>query len=195
MRQGPQKALTGSALDSRVAQFGMRSIVKSSQRITITKISPATSANGTITSVVPANTVIYMAGASRGNNADATSYSQNIQLTSATNVQLISGTTGVEISQSVEVIEYVPGVIKSKQTGTMSTIVSPATSSTATITTVDMNKTSVIGVGNTATGSASGSGSVATRYTLTNATTVTATRNDNSAGWTITPYYQVVEFY
>lgn len=195
MRQGPQKALTGSALDSLVAQFGQRSMIKSIQTLIITKIGGTTSANGTITSVVPANTVVYTNGYNQSNSADAIEYSFAVQLTNATTVNVSTGGSGIEINVNITVVEYVPGVIKSKQAGAMSTIATPATTSTVTITTVNVNKAALIQAGYTATGSTSGTGSIATRFVLTNATTITAQRKDNSAGWTITPYYQIVEFY
>lgn len=84
-------------------------------------------------------------------------------------------------------------IIKSIQRGTISFTGTNTVTGTATITSVDTSKAIALATGgsqNTSTGG------FATRIDLTNATTVTATtNNDNGAGRTYITGYVVVEFY
>lgn len=167
------------------------SLVKSVQRGTIA-ITGATSNTATITSVDTANTRLRLigriyddGGAGTGTNAQ---YLVRIALTNATTVTASVNTSpgGSTCTVSFEVVEYVPGVVKSVQRGTVT-----IGAGTATINAVNVSKAELDHLGLTDNAAALTSGGD-TRLTLTNATTVTVAAGVTSAQVT---GYQVVEFY
>lgn len=87
---------------------------------------------------------------------------------------------------------YATSVIKSIQYGTVS-LGTGVTSAAATITSVNTAKAALIYLGGTSN-AASGVNTALTRITLTNATTVTGTRDDGTTSSTIVSFV-VVEFY
>jgi len=191
MRQGPQKALTGSALDSRVAQFGQRSMIRSIQRGVLSVPNGSSTAAATITSVDPNNSVLSVSQDGDGavNRWDASV--GTVVFTNATTITATrTTTTGDVLRTSYEVIEYWPGVIKSVQRGTIT--LAGAASNTATITTVNTSKSMLFDLRYSTTELAVPH-TITTRLTLTNATTVTASRAVGTG--TNISSYQIVEFY
>lgn len=199
MRQGPSKHLTGSALDSRVAQFGMRSFVRSVQRGTFTMGAAAASGTVTITTVDTSNAVLTAMNntpAQAANVATAATIFWRTTLTNSTTITFNSALAGDARIIYWELIEYWPGVIKSKQTGTIT--VSGVSSATATVTAVNESKSILFLAGNTCVYNGAAYGDP--RETpgncyLLNSTTVRVVRGSNDAAYAGTWGYQLVEFY
>lgn len=185
--------LTGSPLSSTVANWGRRGIVKSIQRGIIT-LNNVTSNTATVTAVDPNNAVLTCLGwTSAGTGTDQRLSSMAVVLTNSTTVTAtVNGAEAVAHILSYELLEYVPGVIKSIQRGTVTC--SAAASATATITAIDTTKAVVIWAGfTTDDGTAMQANLVYGRLVLTNATTVTFSR-PGSAGVATVPF-TVVEYY
>lgn len=187
-RYDPGSHLTGSLLGSRIAQWTQPGFVKLIQRGTIV-ITGATSNTATVTAVNVNNSQLRYLG-QNGNDNLLTGQQTfaNLALTNSTTItaSVTTSPAGSTVTVSYELIEYMPGVIKSVQRGT---ITKPAT--TATITAVNPAKSVVDYLGNT-TGSGGAISSQQWNYlTLTNSTTVTATGANDSqiAG------YQVIELF
>jgi hypothetical protein len=89
-------------------------------------------------------------------------------------------------------MSYSPTVVKSTQEGTIS--LTNGASATATITAVNVDKT-ILSFNGTTTGTTTTLAQSSVRMSLTNSTTVTATRASTSNSLTINPQYRVVEFY
>jgi uncharacterized protein YycO len=190
MRQGPQKILTGSALDSRVAQFGQRSMIRSIQRGVVSANNTFATGTVTITAVDLNNTVLSVSQDGDGVVGRWDTSTGTVVLTNATTITVTRTGTVDSLRTSYEVIEYWPGVIKSVQRGTIT--LASVGSNTATITTVNMNKSQMFDLRYSTTELASPQ-TITTRLTLTNATTVTASRAVGTG--TNVSSYQVVEFY
>ena len=191
MRHGPQKALTGSALDSRVAQFGRRSMIRSIQRGVLSIGNGSSSAAVTITAVDTNNTMLSVSQDGDGavNRWDASV--AMVVLTDATTITATRTTTTGDVCRtSYQVLEFWPGVIKSVQRGTIT--LAGAASNTATITTVNTSKSLLFDLRYSTTELAVPH-TITTRLTLTNATTVTASRAVGTG--TNVSSYQIVEFY
>ena len=192
MRHGPQKDLTGSALDSRVAQFGYRSLIRSIQRGSIVIGNTASSNTATITTVDTNNTALYLVCSSSDATVDKWDcVFGRLALTNATTITATrTGTTGDNQTYVYEVVEYWPGVIKQVQRGTIA--LTGVGSNTATITAVTTTKATLNCLGFLCT-ELSVPNRIMTRLELTNTTTITATRAVGTNNVTIG--YQVVEFY
>lgn len=182
----------GTALSNMVMFQMPHSLIKSVQRGTIT-ISGTTSNTATITAVSLNNSIItYLyhstsSTAAAGREADA-----RVELTDNVTVTAVKGFATGDLVASYEVIEFWPGIIRSVQRGTV-TVANGATSNTATITSVNTIKSFIMWLGRSTT-STSSSGSVNwLRLDLTDATTVTATRNSSTDAFVVG--YQVVEFW
>lgn len=191
MRYGQRtRDVLGGNLYASVQQWNQRSLVKSIQTGTVS-LAAVTSNTATITAVVTGNCLVAFGGSSinTGGSSDTFTY---ISLTNSTTVTAVrSGGSGT-VTAAFTIIEFVPGVIKSNQAGTIA--LATVASNTATITAVNTSKATVINLGNMTDDSVSGNGQRWTvRLTLTNATTVTATHG--SANDNLTASYQVVEFF
>jgi len=123
-----------------IAQWGAASFVRSVQRGTI-NITSAASATATISAVNTDNSVIRYLSFSNGGISQNDVY-PTLQLTNSTTVTATRYNTSANSTQVVyEVTEYMPGVIKSVQRGTVTLTATPTNT---TITAVgDMAKTSV----------------------------------------------------
>lgn len=87
------------------------------------------------------------------------------------------------------------GIVKSVQYGSI-TIGTGSTSNTATITAVRTDKALLVYLGGTVSGSGTGNTDIAlSRVTLTNSTTVTATRGESDANLSTVTTFVVIEFY
>ena len=162
-------------------------VVKSVQRGTIA-ITGATSNTATIASVDVNNCRLKYVGSTYSNVAGTVDKAAvKLVLTNSTTItaNVITSPGADTCTVSYEVIEYVPGVIKSVQRGTM------VGATTATITAVNTEKSEVDWLGNTDTTGGTTS-SFLSRLTLTNATTVTS---NLGVATSVVTSYQVVEFY
>jgi hypothetical protein len=186
---GRSRAITGSGLSSVVGQQGYRSIIKSIQRGTITFGGPG-SGTATITSVNLSNSVLSYLGDTSDVAANAaTARDCTIVLTNATTVTATAGPAGANYVVAFEVIEYVPGIVKSVQTGSITT---GGTTATATITAVTTAKCKLTYLGQVAAAN-DFENSIQAYLVLTNSTTVTV--NHQAGGGNKTTAFQVVEFY
>jgi hypothetical protein len=158
--------------------------IKSIQRGTIA-LAGVGSNTATITAVDVNNAVLRLIGQSQsgGNSGD----SCRIALTNSTTITATRSDGTATTTVSWEVVEFIPGAIKSIQRGTIDT--SSVNPNTATITSVDTTHAWVDHLGYSCTDTASGSpANWWTRLTLTNGTTVTCQGGADSV-----TSYQVVE--
>lgn len=185
-----RRTIGPAGMGGMVSLWGASSLIKSIQRGTIA-ITGATSNTATISAVAMENCRLVRTGRLYSDNTGSGA-SSFIRLT-FTNATTITATVAASPGAATatigfEVIEYLPGVIKSVQRGT---VTMPTT--TATITEVNTAKSVIDHLGSTAgSGGAIGS-SQETNATLTNSTTVTI-----SAGTTADSQvtsYQVVEWF
>ena len=191
MQKGPRKALTGSALDSRVAQFGQRSMIRSIQRGVLSVSAGTSTGTVTIASVDINNSVLSVSQDADGTAGRWDASVGTVVFTNTTTITATRTTTlGDALRTSYEVIEYWPGVIKSVQRGTIT--LASVGSNTATITTVNTSKSMLFDLRYSTT-ELTIPNRITTRLTLTNATTVTASRAVGTG--TNVSSYQVVEFY
>jgi len=166
------------------------SLIKSIQRGTIA-LSLVTSNTATIASVNVAHTrLVYLGTRDLGAATTPDLVACRVALTNATTVTAFVN-TAANVVVSFEVIQYVPGVIKSVQRGTLTTTTSAT--GTATITSVNTAKSKLDYLGFTTTWTATTHiGLVLGHVELTNATTVTF---DGNASIDRTVGYQVAAFY
>lgn len=186
--------LTGSALSSAVAQWTQPGIVKSVQQSTI-DLNGLTSKTATITSVVTANALIFHQGASYGASTADPSVFTLIALTNATTVTASDRTAlGAAMPVGFVVIEFVPGVLKYVQRGTID--VNGGTTATAAITSpVNTLKAFVTSLGFVPSLDPTFDFQKhVPRLALTNGTTITMTVGANPTV-SMTMGYQVAEFY
>ncbi|CAB4187544.1 hypothetical protein UFOVP1601_40 [uncultured Caudovirales phage] len=171
-----------------VSLWGASSLIKSIQ-YGITVANTAATATATIVSVVPENTILFFLGCQSNAATAAGHWAGSCVLTNATTV-----TTTYQAATDSRIlafcaVEYYPGVIRSRQSFSISW--SGATSSTATITEVNIAKTMLAFGGMQMY---QGDQNEPGRITLTNATTVTATRG-GATGWSTVMPGQAVEFF
>lgn len=182
---GPQ------GMSGMVSLWGASSLVQSIQRGSITIAAANASNTATITSVDITRSRLRILGYSN-NNAVAAPASSSIRLalTNATTVTATRITTGAsDAVVDYEIIEYLPGVVRSIQRGIITLL--SATSVTATVTSVNTAKTELDFLGCTVTANVD---TCFARLSLTNATTVTANRSSGAANETVVGY-QVVEWF
>lgn len=177
-----------------VTAWTQGTIVKSVQYGTITIGNTSLTGTATITTVVPTNALVFFLGLVHQEAADGISVPFSyLQLTNATTV---TATRAIQPGAGAAtpvigfcVLEFLPGVIRSIQKGTVT--LNAVTSNTATITAVNVAKSILL------YGFESSDQNLVTdalaRITLTNATTVTMTRNNNTG--VVVGAFTVVEFY
>lgn len=175
-----------------VALWGAVSPAVSIQRGTITIAAASTSNTATIGAVIPDNSQLLFLGSSSSEDG-ATSMSSvacRLVLTNATTITASRLSSTGEVIVSYEIVEYLPGVIRSVQRGTVTA--TAAVSGTATITAVaNINRctTTVLGWDyNHAQIYTASQG----RVDLTNTTTVTLNRVSNNGN--LTAGFQVIEW-
>lgn len=157
--------------------------VKSVQRGTIA-ISSGTSATATIAKVDVANTVVCYGGLkTTDTSAFINSMVADVTLTDSTTLTINEGSnSGFTLTIAYTVVEFWPGVLRSIQYSRIA-IAGAGTTQTATITAVDTNLAAVFWLGQATIGAAPATdyGQEFATVVLTNATTLTATRNEASA--------------
>lgn len=152
---------------------GGGSVIQSIQYVSVTFGGGDATKDATITAVVVANSVVIHLGddALDAGNVTLT----KCALTSTTNVRFTKNAAGASDAKAV-VIEFANGIIKSNQDFEV-TIAAAAGSNTATITSVTTGKTAVLKRGMTYDNASQAMGnSLAHTLTLTDATTITGTR-------------------
>lgn len=149
------------------------SLIKSIQRGTITLT--GTSNTATIGAVNPSNTLLRIVGTTTDTGGGASSRIR-ITLTNSTTITATRASDGggTTVAVAYEVVEYYHGIIQAIQRGTIG-LTAPATSNTATINVVNVNKTELRSLGSSGTGATHPE--LDTRLELTNSTTVTAIRS------------------
>lgn len=170
-------------------------IISSVQQVTVTIAANASSATATITSVDTTRSVVFWGGL-RGVDT-AMQFNEDlarVDLTNATTVTAQTNSANTTSSRTVRctVVEFTAAAISRVQQGTVS-IANNATSGTATITSVTTSRAAVLFLGQTVTQTGLDIGFSCARLTLTNATTVTATRGVSNATSMVVGYV-VVEF-
>jgi hypothetical protein len=177
-----------------VGLWGASSLVKSVQRGVFTIAFGSTSASATIAAVDLANAILIYTGSTYNSDTstDEQLFECRLTLTDATTVTGNRQNTGNGSDVGYEVIEFLPGVIKSVQRGTIS-LTGAQQSNTATITSVNTART-MMGFLNSQDQDVNGYGARFKSTTvLTNGTTVTTART--TAVYTHASSYEVVEFF
>lgn len=168
-------------------------VIQSIQRGTITMTS-TTSGTATITAVITANSSLRWLGEDiqTDSNVIGTQCRALLTLTDSTTVTATRSNGTGTVRVNFEVVEYATGVVKSVQRGTIG--LASAASNTATITSVSTTKAQCNFLGNTTSEANSGefTGRTSCKVTLTNATTVTASRGIGTNDCTVG--YEVLEF-
>jgi len=176
------------------AQASDNSLIRSIQEVTITIAASSTSNTATINAINTGKSFVMFNGMNSNNTgttnpANAFAY---LEITNGTTITATrsDGTTNTLTVYGV-VVEFVSDAVISMQTGTI-VLGSTVTSNTATISSVDTANAFVVygGLLNTTTG-ASSARAILTMIDLTDATTVTATRNLGTDSTTVA--YTVVE--
>lgn len=187
--------LTGSPLSAALPRWTQPGFIKSLQRNTITIANGAASNTATITGVSLSDSLLLFLGSDYGTDGAVAGQDCESLLT-FTNATTITatrvGTTGGLIT-AFEVIEFMPGVIKSVQRSTIA--LAGVVSNTATVNPVVMLKSAIGYLGASTTDANAGEFSARTHVymQLTNATTITATRGNGNN--TATIGYQLVEYF
>jgi len=168
-----------------VSLWGASSLIKSVQHGSIATTSA--SATATISAVATENCLLIFGGE---DDPYATGNQPNqkyvvLSLTNSTTVtQTRNATDGSNVTSTFCVIEFMPGVVKSVQYGSISLV--GAVSNTATITGVNTAKSIIVYMGQTTTvatvGSDWNSQYNSIRSTLTSSTVVTAVRRSDAGG-------------
>ncbi len=178
--------------------FYRASIIKSIQTGSITINTGATTGTATLTTAVSStSTIIVPGGTTTANSAGNASWGDaTFVLTNPTTVTMTcpDATVSPSCEGSFTAVEFYPNVLSSTgvQRGTV-TLAAAQVSNTVTITSVVTSKTALVPCGfrnNAGVRSAY----TKTKQVLTNATTVTATRNAQDGGSTSTACWQVAEF-
>lgn len=175
-----------------VGSWNASSLIASVQRGTFSFGTSDTTINTTINPVDASRAIAIFTGTTNG-GVDAQGLLPRIQLTSNTNVQAVRGYQDGSNGATApwQVIEFIPGVIKSIQ---ISNIYYISGSTTATITAVNTSKSVVMSTGYSRASAGSGTPSYAYQpyFILTNSTTVTG---GIGAAADITQLFTVLEFY
>lgn len=175
-----------------VGLWGANSFIRSIQYGLVRVNASTATGTATITAINTANAALMYLGMSQDFVTDNANIDAHVVLTNSTTVTAARNATGPGnfLDVSFVVVEFVPGIVRSLQSGTI-TMGGLQTSLTATITAVNA-ATAMVAYGHNleSTGDANASYS---RVTLTNSTTVTVNRVSGTAGNTLA--YQVVEFF
>lgn len=174
-----------------VGLWGASGLIRSVQYGNVSIATASLTGTSTITAVDMANAML-LHGGSLSNNAAANPRASSCRLTftNATTITATRGATGVADSNAFYVVvEFVPGIIKSIQRGTI-TLTSVSTAN-ATITEVNKAKSAPIWLGSDL---GAGDDNMYASLNLTNGTTVRADRYASTASTTVVGY-QVVEWF
>ena len=193
----PRKLLGPQGMGGLVSLWGASSLIASVQRGTIS-LNAATSATATINAVNTAYSVVqflnYSTTYQNGpNGTQSRDYKPRLELTNSTTVTASKNlATASNDTVPYEVIEFMPGALRSVQKGTIQFV--SGTVYTATITSVNSAKSLLFHLGSSdpMTNTYDVPNYFNAALVLTNDTTVTASTGTTSA---LLVGYQVVEFY
>lgn len=183
---------TTSTIKGHVIEFKSGVLATAAQSISFNVTAPSTTK--TITSVTAANTVLFWNGFyNPSGNPGFKGYAVWATLTNATTITGTSFAANV-CPVNLTVFDFKPQYIKSIQRGS-ARIATSATSQATTISSVSTTKAFANYLGETINGSSlTDSSYTYPRMDLTNATTMTITRNTSTASYTVDAGYEVVEF-
>jgi len=173
-----QRNLLGpQGMGGMVGLWGASSLIKSIQRGSISIGPGVDNSTTTISSVDMANTTLAWLGSIYNGGADVSqqNYLGRITLTNATTITAQRQALSNTITIGYEVVEYLPGAMKSIQRGT-ATMTNTFTSGTATVTGVNTAKSFFVFGGVQAQPNTGYGIDTTARVTLTNGTTVTFDR-------------------
>jgi len=199
-------AQTGNMLSALVAQWAQRSMVKTIQNVNVTCLDNATSGTAAIASVVTNLTLLRLRGlessiATGWGALTPANVMQRLALTNSTTLTLSkAGTTGAgaaSITWRVDVVEFRPGAFKYIERGTIA-MAAGATSNTATLAqavTTSKCELMLLGIESTDGASALNLQFVESSLTLTNGTTITASRNAQDGQVSQVIGYQLAEYW
>lgn len=169
--------------------------IKSLQSGTITISGSNLTNTATVASVVPANTILLFLG-HNGDNTGQADMATGAAYLSLTNATTITATRGFQNGTNVcvvvyQLMEFWPGVVSVQHSSI--TIGASGTTATQTINAVDVTRATIVygGYHQQSAGTVPWAIGIAPRLALTNATTVTVTRNDNpgdARGTTVTGF-------
>jgi 3-mercaptopyruvate sulfurtransferase SseA len=184
-----QRNLLGpQGMGGMVSLWGQSSLIRSIQYGTTNTTAVSTTA--TITAVDTTNAYLFFLGCASNQAAVGGHWAGACVLTNSTTVTTSWDTaTGDTRSLTFCVVEFQPGVVKSRQAFVVTCV--SASSATATITAVDTTKAQILFDGMT---TYDGSQQQYGRVTLTNATTVTLNRVSTD-GYTTRIYGYVIEYF
>ena len=157
--------------------------------------------NATITSVVTGNTIVIPAGVNSSDvgsgTADLGEWSLTYELTSTTNVLITRAITTSTFAATghFTVLEF-PGLFVTGVQRATKSLGAGTTSGTSTITSVNTARSNIVSCGSNVSGGGAGAyrgGSAGVFYTLTDATTVTTSKNAQDGVVTAVGCFQVLE--
>ena len=189
--------LDGTGATSLLLRQSQRSLIKSIQSGTITIPINVVTNTSTVTGVVLANSVLLSLGWTHNSTGETNAgrYNLRISLTNSTTITATcyaAGPSSTPIT-SWMLVEFMPGVIKTRQEGTIS--LTTVASVTATVTAVTVKKSALFPIGWSGGQDPSIAEGASARLAVTNATTITATKIGTSALAPMTVGYQLVEFF
>jgi len=175
------------------------SIIESIQEVEVTIASSAASGTATIASVDTANSVVFFGygifGGQKHTQAAQVAIDRCVASVDLTNSTTVTAQREVSIAFALTiqltVVEFTAAAIDSIQAGSI-TITDPATSNTDTIASVTASRSVVLYNGATGTSTIGSYDRVLTNLSVTNATTITATRDTTTDNCTVN--YTVIEF-
>lgn len=169
--------------------------IKAIYRGTIALANGVASNTATITAVVTANSSVRIVGVTYDTGAELVTdhFEADVTLTNTTTVTASRQGTNNGLTVSYEVTEYVSGFIRQVQRFTIALVAAATNTSTLTSTTTSQTELSTLGQLNNIGGNQNGQ-DYKTRLELTNATTVTATKGNNTAAKTVTIRGQALEW-
>ena len=176
-----------------VGRWGASSLIENIQYGTVA-LSGVTNATTTITSVdITRATVIHLGQSNNWSGGSGAQYSSAyVELTNATTVKAVRNTVGgIDCNVNFAVIQFCPGILRSVQTGSVT--INSGLTNTATVTTVNTDKSLLIYLGLQSNAAVDGAGYE--RLSLTNATTITGTRQDTTGGGIPTVTFALLEFF
>lgn len=178
---------------SRELNRSFQSQVKSVQCNHFTTNGVSTSSTVTINAVDPTNSIVFYLGFAESTSVVNPLLLARIDLTNSTTVTVTNNAATPVMVVSYCVLEFMPGVLKSVQRGTIT--LNNVTSNTATISAVNLSTAMLSMQGFTYNTGGNNDSQYYPRLDLTNATTITASCGTSPPSFNIIIGYQVADFY
>lgn len=174
-------------------EFNGAALNQAVQAISKSWVSSGTSTTSTITSVNTSRSLIIYAGQQSDGTTNGARLKQKAMLTNSTTVTFDVNTANSQnLIYNCHVVEFVSGVLASSAQRGTTTISASSTSNTSTISSVTTSKSLLSFLGATTTLTTNSQGSILAGTSLTNSTTVTASRGGTSNA--VTASWEVMEF-